>query len=171
MPKISTYTPFTDFDTDIILPASQDDGAGGWNAGSVDRSLLFEYFGTEANVTIEAAAVSTLNSSPVNLVAAPGAGKIVQPLGFAWVKITYNSAAYATNTDLIIKYDGSTRWIMEAPVLDAATDIFAPFEFKATGPFAYAIENAALQVSVNGGDPTAGNSNIQIIVPYRIITV
>jgi hypothetical protein len=53
------------------------------------------------------AEIKALNTTPIALVAAPGTGKAIV-IESVISSLTYATAAFATNTDLEIRYDGST---------------------------------------------------------------
>jgi len=54
----------------------------------------------EASVTIATASVLTLNATPITIIAAPGATKMIVPMRVINAVQTYGGAAYATNTSL-----------------------------------------------------------------------
>jgi hypothetical protein len=123
----------------------------------------------EASITIASADVLTLNSTPIEIVAAPGAGYAIEVLS-ASMKMVYNSVAYATNTTLELKVTGAispqVQW--GALILSAAIDKFSNTPVD-TNSNTNMVENAPLMATVNYGDPTAGDSDIKIYVTYRII--
>lgn len=64
-------------------------------------------FGTELlqkKITLTAAQVKALNTTPIALVAAPGAGYFVDVFAVTASIPTYVSAAYATNTTMEVRY-------------------------------------------------------------------
>ena len=124
-----------------------------------------------ASLSIASADVLTLNSIPVELVAAPGAGYAIEVIN-ASLKMVYNSVAYATNTSVQLLVSGAAQYqsAFNGSVLSSASSTF-----NSIGKSALAgtnvIENAALNVTVGTGDPTAGDSDIEIFVLYRLIAV
>jgi len=124
-----------------------------------------------ASLSIATADVLTLNSIPVELVAAPGAGYAIEVIN-ASLKMVYNSVAYATNTSVQLLVSGAAQYqsAFNGSVLSSASSTF-----NSIGKSALAgtnvIENAALNVTVGTGDPTAGDSDIEIFVLYRLIAV
>jgi hypothetical protein len=169
------------------VPSSSDHTDGTWIATDIYKGELFynqadgvlwtrgdsgiECIQGTAKLTIASADVLTLNTTPIEIVAAPGVGYAIEVIS-ASVKIDFNSAAYATNTILQLTADGATpsqvKWA--SGVLATSSDLFVKsIESSTTSP--QIIENADLNVTVNSGNPTAGDSDITVYVTYRIITL
>ena len=126
----------------------------------------------QASITIPTAEVLTLNSIPVEIVPAPGAGYAIEVLS-ASVKMVYNSTAYATNVILQIENAGATYPTDKLQCLDATVSMFKQLSSLSTSTVSNTqmLENAALNVTVSGGEPTTGNSDIKVYVTYRIMTL
>lgn len=127
-----------------------------------------------AELSIPTASVLTLNGTPLEIVAAPGAGYAIQ-LVAASFKLTYNSIAYATNTDLQLIADTATIAQVKTSsgaINGTVTQHIILGEVPSPGTTdTQIIENKSLKVQVPTGNPTAGNSDIKVYVLYRIITV
>jgi hypothetical protein len=120
-----------------------------------------------AKLTIPSADVLQLNSTPQTIVAAQGAGTIIEVIS-ASVKMVYNSAAYATNTDLqLMTSGGNINLARNTEILLSTSDKIRSFAIT-EGDI---IENTALVVTTRTGNPTAGDSDITVYVLYRIINV
>lgn len=125
-----------------------------------------------ARVTIPTASVLTLNATPVEIVAAPGAGKYILVEG-AGVSIDFNSAAYTTNTALQLQISGGADDVgaignnILAATVSVVTNSFTPSN-PSSGQ-SQIIENAALVVTNTAGDPATGDSDIDVFVFYRIL--
>jgi len=120
--------------------------------------------------TIATANVLTLNGTPVTLIEAPGSGRAILLLSAA-VFLDYNSIAYATNTNLQIQTDGSNEVLFESGILQSVNDTFVQLT-RVSGAAGndQVIENAAVEATVETGNPTAGNSPITIYLTYVKIT-
>lgn len=120
-------------------------------------------------VTINTAEVLTLNSVPVEIIPAPGAGKMILILSADAILI-YNTITYATNTDLQLKYSTGTTVAEAAGFLAATNSPCKPLlrVYNSGVAVIQAIENKAVLATVATGDPTAGNSLIRILISYRI---
>lgn len=123
-------------------------------------------------VNILAAAVLTANASPVQLVAAPGSGKIIVPVGDVLVKYTYATAAFATNTTIALALGAQVVSNQLAGVIDQTASQIGSFGgVQWTGP-ATAVENLGLFFQVMTGNPTGGGtSSVKLYFKYRIITL
>lgn len=126
----------------------------------------------EASVTIASADVLQLNSTPIEIIAAPGAGFAIEVIS-ASVKVDFNSSAYATNIDINVVASGATQSQYQGNILEATVPTNRNLT-PTTGLIAsdtQIAENAALYVSVGTGNPTAGNSDITVYVTARKITL
>jgi len=126
----------------------------------------------EAALAIATADVLTLNATPIEIVAAPGAGFAIEVLS-ASMKMTYNSVAYATNTRLELIVSGVavvSQILFSSAVLSSAANVFSGLG-SVQQASSNMLDNAALNVQVQSGNPTAGDSDIKIYVTYRIITL
>jgi hypothetical protein len=126
-----------------------------------------------AKLFIPSASVLTLNSVPLTIVPAPGVGKAIEASTCA-MKMTFNSLAYATNTQLRLITDTAPdpQVVFGANVLSSSTSIFRTISSTTTtNQGENIVENKDLTVLVDTGDPTAGDSDITVYVSYRIIEI
>ena len=127
-------------------------------------------------VSLSSAEILALNTTPKQLVAAPGSGKILQPL-FYLVKLSYATAQYATNTTLQFNYDGLPAvGIVSNSILNRTESFIMRQAAASTTAFAFAIStsditNKGLFVSVTNGNPTAGDGTLDIYITYTIISL
>lgn len=122
-----------------------------------------------ASLTIPSADVLQLNSTPLTIVPAV-AGKQIDVIS-AFYTLDFNSVAYATNVTLQLKNSGADIAQWESSILNATVSRTIKFSTIAGGTSAQTqmIENTDLQVTVKTGDPTAGDSDIEVFVLYREI--
>jgi hypothetical protein len=127
-----------------------------------------------AELTIATSDVLTLNGTPIELVAAPGSGKVIELISWA-TRLVFVSAAYDTNTELELKTDtadqsqGSDIGILLSTVTRTIKGGFNVSGAPWTAAHTQSIENKALQVTVKSGNPGTGDSDITIYATYRII--
>lgn len=118
-----------------------------------------------AKVDIPSAEVLTLFTTPKPFGITVPTGYYVQPLS-AQLKATYGGTPYATNIALEVGFNGVKTIFNGA--LNFNTNVFQNLEFEPSGTV---IDNADVEVSVNVGNPTAGNSNITVYLTYILIPV
>jgi hypothetical protein len=168
------------------IPSSNDHTDGSWIATDIYKGELFfnqadgvlwsrddngvTCLGGSASLTIASADVLTLNTKPLTIVGAV-AGYAIEVVS-ASLKIDFNTTAYATNTTLTLITSGATEPQADNSI-DATVARIGKFRHRYTsGASATAtqmIANADLQVSVDIGNPTAGDSDITVYVNYRLI--
>jgi hypothetical protein len=123
-----------------------------------------------ASLTIPSADVLQLNSTPLTIVPAV-AGKAISVIDFSR-SVDYGTTPYATNTHLQIKTAGADVGQVQQSNSLAATTSSHWNDFDRVTPTAgqtQLLANADLQVFVPTGDPTAGDSDIEVFVLYREI--
>ena len=127
-----------------------------------------------AIVTVKVSLLSTeilaLFTTPKVLVAAQGVNTVLVPIRIL-INQTYNSVVYATNTTLIVA--GGTIFSTNlSSALGFSSNQLATFTLStnATGSPASST-NTALTLTTLGGNPTAGNSIIDVYLTYAIITL
>ena len=170
------------------VPSSSDHTDGTWIATDIYKGELFynqadgvlwtrgdsgiECIQGTAKLTIATADVLHLNTTPIEIVAAPGAGYAIEVIS-ASMKMVYNTATYVTNTNLELLTAGATDNQASTLIKNSASTIrrFADATTLASATATQLVDNAALNVTVASGDPTAGDSDITVYVTYRIITL
>jgi len=168
------------------VPSSNDHTDGTWIATDIYKGELFynqadgvlwsrddngvRCLSGSVAVTLSSAQVLALNTTPITLVGAV-AGYAIEAVSVS-VKLDYNSAAYATNTNLLIMTDtsGNPQYKRDS-LLTQTSDVVWKFPEVAPTTGTQLIANKALTATVATGDPTAGNSPITIFVNYRLIPV
>ena len=168
--KISTSGLGSGDDGKIL---SYDHSTGKYAAGFIaadnfSGSIIPLYF---AEVRITAAEVLTLGTAKT-IIAAPGAGKAIS---IAWweAQITFNSAAYTTNTSLRLKYAGAgfdagaqSDILLSTASRTLRADAIVSVSSGTTNT--QVVENAAVTAYVPSGNPAAGDSDIFIRIWYTI---
>lgn len=124
------------------------------------------------DVTIATADILTCHTTPVELVAAPGAGKIIRVIGQIVMKYIYGSAAFATNTNAQILHGSSSIFTTLGGVINQTSDYYGSFGSPQWIGAATTIENKSVNFSTQTGDPTSGTgSTVHIIFKYVIETL
>lgn len=125
-----------------------------------------------AVVELDAAAILTLNAAPVELVAAPAAGNVLEfislQLAFDWVGVAYTVVGC---TNLQVHYTNGAGVAVSvaqaaAGFLDGVADdirLLDKLEASVTP-----VDAAPLVLAMAGADPAAGDSIIHAKVAYRV---
>lgn len=119
---------------------------------------------------IETAEVLTLNSSPVELIAAPGAGKVILIIGHPTVELIFNTTAYASFPAVELLTDTASQVLYQLPnFLNQAASRHRLMNFQiSSSSTTHLVENKSVVIQVNGGDPTLGDSPIVVRANYQI---
>ena len=109
-----------------------------------------------AKVTLSSAQILNSFTTPVQLIAAPGAGKVIFVTHFL-INFNFNTVAYATNTDGGFEIGGifSNLIALNFPESGFAGRSFTLASYSA-------LENAAFNFQTDTGNPTEGDSTIDL---------
>ena len=166
------------------VPSSNDHTDGTWIATDIYKGELFfnqadgvlwsrddngvVCLGGSVSLTIASADVLTLNTTPITLVGAV-AGYAIEVVN-ASVKVDFNTTPYATYTTIQLITDTATSQQANADIGATVTQIGKFRTTEAGSPSAtQLIANKSLTVTVDSGNPTAGDSDITVFVNYRLI--
>ena len=117
-----------------------------------------------ANVFITRTQILLGNTELVTIV--PGVvDKIIVPVGQCIMKSTFNSVAYATNTNSTVGYEAVPFYTFTG-TLGFTTDIITGVGLAVSTEYSI---GGDIVWQVDTGDPTGGNSDIQIIMQYKIV--
>ena len=135
----------------------------------LQNSLIGTY--QYAQRTLTSAEILALGTTPITLVAAPGAGKSIW-LKNVYARLNFNTTAYSDNI-LYLKINGATDNIGESNnFLKSTITKFSNFvifsDFLPSTTSTGFLENSALRISSNT-NPTTGNSTIDLLVEYQIL--
>jgi hypothetical protein len=129
-----------------------------------------------ADVTITTEELLALNATPIELIAAPGAGKAIL-VEDVQLFLDFNAAAYAgiaAGEDLALKYtDGNGAQILAVETtgfLDAVADEYRHAR-PATTAAIEAVANAAVVAHMLVGEITTGDSPLKCRIRYRTVDV
>lgn len=125
-------------------------------------------------VTIPSAEVLALNTTPKQLVAAQGANTIILPIKITFW-LNYGTTPYATNVNLNYQYGALASPDLVAAfngavTIDQSTGYIQTRSLEINTLDSNLI-NKIFGLSVNSGDPTAGDSDLIVDLTYRVITL
>ena len=164
--KISAYPGITPpLATDDLFVVVDTSGAV-TDSVRADQNLLY------TKVSLTTGQILALNTTPIDLVAAPGAGKVTI-IDFIVLSLTFNSIVYATNTVLQLVYDTGVAYTFDSntTLLASADAIFTRHVGDDVEPAAGYLQNKKVSITVGTGDPTAGDSAMDVYTFYQILTL
>lgn len=115
--------------------------------------------------------ILALNSTPIELLPAPGAGMAYQ-IEDVYVRYNHVSAAYATNTTLIFRFGSNTTFASNSTILTSVANRTSYIvKAAAAGTTLEQIaSNTNFLAIVGTGNPTGGDGTIDIYVFYKTFT-
>lgn len=121
-------------------------------------------------ITIPTAQVLTLNTTPVAFGITVPVGYIPVVIGEVLLSSTFNSVAYATNTNIAIQSVGGSQLIARGVGrLGFSASVMSTLDIQQTPSGIRYISGADLEVFVQTGNPTAGNSDLDIYLTYTLV--
>lgn len=129
-------------------------------------------------INLSAANILGMFATPVTLVAAPGAGKILMPLSFIF-SLTAGGSAFASGGNVRIQYHGGSVSVwgngangtILAATVNSATNIQAMRGGVEGGVTDADNSNKALEITNGTGAFTTGNGTAKIFLCYAVITL
>jgi len=140
-----------------------------WTIGGANQPQVLE-----KTLTITTAQILLLNTTPIEIVPAPGVGFAIEVVSWS-VRALPDAGfvAYATNTNLQLITDtavdnqGTEGRLLLSTVVRNLRGTIAGGGASTTNE--QVIDNEGLNVSVATGDPTTGTFDIKVYLQYRII--
>ena len=121
-----------------------------------------------ASVDLNSTQILSSNSAPIELIAAPGANKVIFVHSY-YQALDFGTVAYATNTDMRIKYtDASGQNISLTLNLANGADLYRIAEGSGNSGTTAPI-NEPIVIATTTGNPTAGDGTVKYRVTYSII--
>jgi hypothetical protein len=151
-------------------------GTGSTLTANLDASFL-----RQTTTTLSATDVKALRATPITVVAAQGAGTIIEFVG-AQLKLTAGSEVFTESDDnLAIRFVDGTGAIVSETIestgfIDQAADTYTNAIAKADNIIAASTgENAVLVLHNTGDGEIAGNASddatLEVVVSYRVHTI
>lgn len=130
----------------------------------------------QVKTSFTAAQIKALNGSPLPLVPAQGAGTIILPISVIG-RLNFLTTAFASNTTLNVGIAGAADPLFSNTTLLPVTagapiqPFFPLAQAGVTGNDNEYLANAALNISVPTGNPTAGLGSLDVYTTYAVITL
>ena len=168
---IATTQSASDNSTKVATTAYVDTAIGVAIPSLTDKVLV-------ATVTLSSANILALHTTPIQLLAAPGAGKInvIDQILFFF---DYGGVQYANGSDIEVEYVGDTvdlvPQLSNTDINIAVDKIMLRSNGTNTGASNVDLTagvNTAIEISTNGGAAyITGNGTLKLFIKYRIITL
>ncbi|MGV8130848.1 MAG: hypothetical protein ACP5N7_01980 [Candidatus Pacearchaeota archaeon] len=129
--------------------------------------------------TLSSADILSLNSTPIVITPAVGTGKIMQVLEVSG-RLRFNTTAYSVSNALVVLDAGSGSALFRdgtaigsGILLPATSTTIGRFTPTSAGntPAVAISENASLKIQAVTADPTLGDSEMDIYVTYKVVTL
>jgi len=146
-----------------LVWTSDANGLGSWQAGGGFTPLTFD-------VKIEHAEILTLNTAPVQLVAAPGANKLIVPV---WIASYYNYNGVAYDVNISTNINIGSEFIASGLDISSTANFVRIYDLFGgqINALSTLVVNKNLNIITNAGNPTDGAAGnyIRIQGEYRIV--
>lgn len=156
---------------------SYPDATGGYESYYVSEDLSNITSAADGSVkkavlSLTSAQIKALNSTPIDIVAAPGAGKALIPeAGYVFLDA---GTGYATNLDIdVVLENAPTVPILSGEdALSGTSDKYTMLKLYSLGTTAATIvANKAIQVTEIAGNPATGTGTAKVVVYYKEVTL
>lgn len=140
-----------------------------------DRSLVqkqhLENINLVAEISLTNSQLLSLNTTPVEAIPAPGAGQAILIIGQPYLSYDHVTSDFGPNDDILLQV-GTTSHYRFLNALSGAVDSFTMGDvFPVTAVARTAIENQAVNITAQTGDPTLGGGTAKVFITYRIVTL
>lgn len=121
-----------------------------------------------AKVTLTSAQILALNTTPIQLVAAPGAGYYISVVE-VMALLNYGTTQYTGANNVEIRYTNGSGAKVTGDLASSWLDSSATTAVKAVAAAVTPVANAKIVASVPTANPAAGDSTVTIDIAYRIV--
>ena len=126
-----------------------------------------------AEIEISAAELMIFVSVPIQILPAPGVGKVIEVMS-AMGYYLFNTTAYDNMSNIVIGNNNLAsggQMQSNALIMSGASSMLFRFGIDINYYFLDMLENDPLYVSAVGLDPTVGDGTLKIYLTYRIVTL
>ena len=140
-----------------------------------DRSLVqkqhLENINLVAEISLTNSQLLSLNTTPVEAIPAPGAGQAILIIGQPYLSYDHVTSDFGPNDDILLQV-GTVSHYRFLNALFGSVDSFTMGDvFPVTGVSRLAIENQAVNLTAQTGNPTLGGGTAKVFITYRIVTL
>ena len=170
--KISELPSASPLDGTEKLPVNQN---GVTSITDVDAVVTYTLSGglptKFAKVTITSAQLLQLNTTPITLVAAQGAGKVIIPFTVL-LRYRFGTIEYATNLNITLSPNSSLYQVNYNGAISGSQDKYSSRSITPTVSLGGSIvDDLPLTIGAQIGNPTAGDGELDVYVSYYVLTL
>lgn len=121
----------------------------------------------KSKVTLTSAQILALNTTPITLISAAGAGTIIVPITYS-ARLNFNTTAYTGANNLELRYTNGSGTKPLADVTAAFINSAATAYYVGADGAVVAAVNAPLVAFVPTANPAAGDSTMTIEIFYQV---
>jgi histidine ammonia-lyase len=124
-----------------------------------------------AKVTITSAQLLNSFTTPLTLVAAQGAGKVIIPFTVL-LRYRFGTIEYATNLNITLSPNSSLYQVNYNSAISGNQDKYSSRSITPTVSLAGSVvDNLPLTIGAQIGNPTAGDGQLDVYVSYYVLTL
>jgi hypothetical protein len=163
------FTPYDASNPNNYLATVTTDGTTTTGDGTIGNPIVATQYVVTDKIQVSSAEILALNGTPKILITAPAVSAFIQVIDLS-VALNFVTTPYATNTDLEVRNIGSTDVIAnnQTSLLDSAGTL-RRFVMNTTD--AETPAGTGVELTVNTGNPTAGDGTLDIYITYCIINL
>jgi hypothetical protein len=124
----------------------------------------------KVKVTLSSSEILALFTTPKVLIAAQGANTIINVISIA-ASLVYNSTPYATNTDIQFSINSLSNLATYSGFLANTSSQIKVSTITSSEGSTSGATNRSLKLISLSGNPTAGNSTLDIYITYNVISL
>jgi hypothetical protein len=170
--KISELPAATALDGTEEIPVNQNGVTSITDVDAIVTYTLANSGGLQfAKVTITSAQLLNMNTTPITLVAAQGAGKVIVPYSVL-LRYRFGTIEYQTNFNITLSPNNSLWQVNYNGAISGNQDKYSSRSINPTVSLGGAIvDDLPLTVGVQIGNPTAGDGELDVYVSYYVLTL
>jgi hypothetical protein len=149
-----------------VVSAKDADSLGGIIYSNYALKTYVDNLITTDTLTLDSSEIKTLNSVPIELLAAPGVGKIYDIYSVI-LDYDYDNAAYTGDSTIAILYNGLGNYAEQLIAIDGTAD---KQELMLKNDVAPIGSNKAVNIKSKSSDPVGptANGTLKVYITYRI---
>ena len=123
-------------------------------------------------LTLTSAEILDFNATPIEIIPAPGVGKIIQ-IEDVTARLRFNSTSYATRDkiEFVFAGGGFSAASINVLITDNTVIRYGKLITSVNANDEQVVENTSLSLTNLSGSPTLGDSDVDVYIKFNIITL